>query len=112
MRFMGLLKGSRESEAYVPSPEAMAFMAKYIEDAQKAGWLVMTGGLLPSANAARIHLKEGKRTVVDGPFTESKELIASYAIIEVASKEEAIERTSQFLELIGGGDIELWQMYE
>jgi len=50
--------------------------------------------------------------VTDGPFTESKELIASYALIQVGSKEEAIERTVQFLEVIGGGEVEIWQVYE
>jgi hypothetical protein len=112
MKFMALLKGSRESEAYVPSKEDFARMDAFIEEARKAGWLLATGGLQPSAKATRVTFARDKRIVTDGPFTESKELIASYALIEVGSKEEAIERTLYFLELIGGGEVDLWQVYE
>ena len=112
MRYMALLKGSRESEAFVPSKEDAARMGKYIEEAMRAGWLLATEGLQPSAKASRVHLSGGKRAVTDGPFAESKELIASYALLQVNSKEEAIERTYEFLELIGGGEVEIWQVYE
>ncbi len=111
MRYMALAKGSQQTETFVPTPEAAAQMETYIQDAMRAGWLVATEGLHPSAKAARITVAGGKRTVTDGPFTESKELVASYAILEVASKEEAIERTAAFLELIGGGEVVLWQLY-
>jgi hypothetical protein len=112
MRFMALLKGSSETEAFVPSSEDMAGMGKYIEEAMSAGWLLATEGLHPSAQAARIKLAGGKRAVTDGPFTESKELIASYALLQVGSKEEAIERTVGFLERIGGGEVDIWRVYE
>ena len=112
MRYMAVFKGSRDSEAYVPSKEDMARMGKYIEEAKNAGWLLATEGLHPSSKAARVSLSGGKRSVTDGPFTESKELIASYALLQVSSKEEAIERTWGFLEFIGGGEIELWQVFE
>lgn len=112
MQFIALLKGSQESEAYVPSREDMAGMGGYIEEAKKAGWLLATEGLHPSAKAARVKLAGGKRAVTDGPFTESKELIASYALLQVGSMEEAKERAAQFLELTGGGEIEIWQLYE
>jgi len=112
MRFMGLLKGSRESEAYVPSKEDAARMGQYIEAAKNAGWLLATEGLHPSVKAVRLRLSEGKRAITDGPFTESKELIASYALLQVSSKEEAIQRCSDFLELIGGGEVEIWQVLE
>lgn len=112
MRFMGLLKGSPESEAYVPSKEDAGRMDQYIETAKNDGWLIATEGLHPSAKAARMKLSEGKRAITDGPFTESKELIASYALLEVGSKEEAVQRCWDFLELIGGGEIEIWQVYE
>ena len=112
MRFMALLKGNRESEAYVPSKEDAARMGTYIEQGMNAGWLVATEGLHPSAKATRLRLDRGQRAITDGPFAESKELIASYALLQVASKEEAIERTWAFLELIGGGEIDLWQVYE
>jgi len=112
MRFMALLKGSRDSEAYVPSKEDAERMGKYVAQAQSAGWLLATEGLHPSAKASRLTLSGGKRAVTDGPFAESKELIASYALLEVRSKEEAIERIWEFLNLIGGGEVELWQVYE
>ena len=112
MRYMALLKGSKESEAYVPGKEDMARMGEYIEEARNAGWLIATEGLQSSSKAARIKLAGGKRTVTDGPFTETKELIASYALLQVSSREEAIERTWEFLELIGGGEIEIWQVFE
>jgi len=112
MRFMALLKGSRESEAYIPSKEDAARMGTYIAEAQTAGWLLATEGLHPSMKAARAKLSDGKRAVTDGPFTETKELIASYALMEVGSKEEAIQRCWNFLELIGGGEIEIWQVFE
>lgn len=112
MRFMALLKGSKESEAYVPTREDAARMGAYIAQAQAAGWLLATEGLQSSAKAARLTLAGGKLTVTDGPFTEAKELIASYALLEVGSKQEAIERTREFLSLIGGGEVEIWQVYE
>jgi len=112
MRYMGLLKGNQHSENYVPSKEDAAGMQGYIEQAMKAGWLIATDGLQSSSKASRIRVADGKRTITDGPFTEAKELIASYAILEVGSKEEAIERTTEFLNLIGGGEIDLYQMYE
>lgn len=112
MRFLGLLKGSRESETYVPSKGDAARMGQYIEAAKSAGWLLATEGVHSSARAARLNLSEGKRAITDGPFTESKELIASYALLEVSSKEEAIQRCWEFLDLMGGGEVEIWQVYE
>ena len=112
MRYMALLKGSRESEGYVPSQEEASQMGKHIEAAMKEGWLLATEGLQASAKAARVNVSGDNRTVTDGPFTETKELIASYAILQVNSKAEAIARTEEFLNLIGGGEIDLWQLYE
>ena len=112
MRYMALLKGNRESEAFVPSKEDAARMGQYIEAAMKEGWLLATEGLQSSAKAARVQVAGGKRTVTDGPFAETKELIASYALLQVNSKEEAIARTEEFLQLIGGGEVDLWQLYE
>ena len=112
MRFIALLKGSKESEAYVPSAEEMSGMGKYIEQAMSAGWLVATEGLHPSSKAARVTVSGGKSTVTDGPYTESKELVASYAILQVSSKAEAIERAQDFLNVVGGGEVDLWQVYQ
>jgi len=112
MRYMAILKGSKESESYVPSKDEAARMGTYIEEAMSAGWLLATEGLQSSAKAARVKVSGDKRSITDGPFTETMELIASYALLQVSSKEEAIQRTTQFLELIGGGEIDLWQLYE
>jgi hypothetical protein len=112
VRYIALLKGSRQSEAYVPSKEDAARMGQYIEAAMRAGWLLATEGLQSSAKATRIRVAGDKRSITDGPFTEAKELIASYALLQVSSKEEAIERTTQFLELIGGGEVDIWQLFE
>jgi hypothetical protein len=112
MRYLAILKGSKESEAFVPSKEDAARMGTYIQQAMSGGWLIATEGLQSSAKASRVKLANGKRTITDGPFTESKELIASYALLKVSSKQEAIERTQNFLEIIGGGEVDLWQLYE
>ncbi len=113
MRFLGILKGSAVTEGYVPSQDEIAAMEAWIDSAKQEGWLIDTVGLFPSARAARVTYSGGKRTVTDGPFTEAKELIASYAVLEVASKEEAIEHTSRFLEYCGGeGECDLWQVWE
>lgn len=113
MRFLGVMRGNAVTEAgYIPTEEDLATMGRYIDEAKNAGWLVATEGLYPSAKATRVTLSNGQRTVTDGPFTESKELIASYALLEVNSRGEAIEHTSRFLELLGEGEVEIWQVFE
>ncbi|MBV8084267.1 MAG: hypothetical protein JO247_05585 [Chloroflexi bacterium] len=112
MRYMCLGHGNQQSESFTPTPEAIEEMGKHVEQAIKEGWLLATEGLLPSRHAVNVKVEAGKQTVTDGPFTEAKELIASYAIINVASKEEAIERCVAFLNLIGGGETDLYQMYD
>ena len=74
--------------------------------------LLATDGLHPTSKGARVRLSAGKRTVTDGPFTESKELIASYALLQVGSKEEAVEWTLRFLDVVGEGEVELRQLFE
>jgi hypothetical protein len=92
MRFMLLVKSTKESEAgVVPDKEVFAAMATYNEDLAKAGVLLALEGLHPSSKGARVKFSGSKRTVVDGPFTETKELIAGFWLIEVKSREEAIE---------------------
>src|SRR5262245_2485617 len=92
MRFMILVKASKDSEAGVmPSQEMLTAMADYHEQLAKAGVLLDGNGLQPSAKGWRIEYSGGKRTVIDGPFTETKELIAGYTIIQVKSREEALE---------------------
>jgi hypothetical protein len=92
MRFMMIVKASKDSEAgKLPSEELIAAMGKYNEELMKAGVLVDLSGLQSSAKGARVRLSGGKKTVIDGPFAETKELIAGYWIINVKSKEEAVE---------------------
>ena len=92
MRFMMIVKASKDSEAGVmPSEKILADMAKYNEALVKAGVLLDASGLKPSSKGARIKYQGSTRTVVDGPFAESKELVAGFWIIQVKSKEEAIE---------------------
>jgi len=92
MRFMMIVKANKDSEAgKMPSEELLAAMGKYNEELVKAGVLVDLSGLKPSSKGARIKFSGGKKTVIDGPFAETKELIGGYWIINVKSKEEAIE---------------------
>ncbi len=92
MRFMLLLKADKNTEAGVlPSEDLLAAMGKFNEEMVKAGVLLAGEGLQPSAKGARIHFSAGKRTVTDGPFAETQGLLAGFWLIQVKSKEEAIE---------------------
>jgi len=92
MKFMMIVKASKDSEAGVmPSEELLSAMGKYNEELMKAGVLLDLAGLQASSKGARIKFSGGKRTVIDGPFAETKELIAGYWIIQVKSREEALE---------------------
>jgi hypothetical protein len=111
MRFMSLYKPGKESDA-PPTQQEMADMGRLIEEMTKAGVLIATDGLQPSSKGARVRLSGGKFTVTDGPFTEAKELIAGYAILEAKSKEEAIELAKRFLKVVGEGETEIRLMHE
>src|SRR5436190_19354989 len=92
MRFMLMVKANEDSEAGImPTDEELAAMGAFNEQLIQAGILLAGDGLHPSSRGARVHFSGDKRTVVDGPFTEAKELIAGYWIIEVKSLEEALE---------------------
>jgi hypothetical protein len=92
MRFMIIGKATKESEAGAPpTPEAIAAMQKYNEELVKAGILLAAEGLTASSKGARVKFNGDKRIVVDGPFAETKELVAGFTIIQVKSREEAIE---------------------
>ena len=116
MRFMIIVKGTKDSEAGVmPEETLIAEMAKYHEELQKAGALLDASGLQPSSKGWRIRYSGGKRTMIDGPFAETKELIAGYTLIQVKSREEAIEWTRRFPNpAIEGkeGEIEVRQLFE
>jgi hypothetical protein len=90
----------------------MARMGKLVEEAMKAGYLLATEGCMPSALGARVRLADGKTSVVDGPFTEAKEVVGGFAILKANSKEEAVQQVKDFLQVAGDGECELRQLYE
>src|SRR5579885_2886797 len=111
MRFMVIVKANPDSEAgALPSAEILAEMGKYNEELVKAGVLLAAEGLQPSSKGARVRFSGARRTVVDGPFAEAKELIAGFWLIDVKSREEAIEWVKRvpFQE----GEIEIRQVLE
>jgi hypothetical protein len=110
MRFLCLYKPDKPE--CPPTQQEMADMGKLIGEAMKAGWLIATEGCLPSEAGARVRLSNGKFIVTDGPFAETKEVVGGFAIIEAGSKQEAIEHTKYFLQVAGGGETEIRQLYE
>jgi hypothetical protein len=90
-----------EETGRMPSEQLMSDMGKLIEELTRSGQLVSTAGLRPTSEGARVRLRRGKLSVVDGPFTETKEVICGYAVLEAKSKEEAIELTRRFLKVHG-----------
>jgi hypothetical protein len=116
MRFMIVVKATQDTEAGVmPEEKLMAAMADYHEELAKAGVLLDASGLQPSSKGWRIKYSRGKRSVIDGPFAEAKELIAGYTIIQARSKEEALQWTKRFPNPAGEGReavIEVRQLFE
>jgi len=116
MRFMIIVKATRESEAGVMPKEALiGQMATFHEELAKAGALLDASGLQPSRKGWRVRYSGGKRSVTDGPFAETKELIAGYTIIQVKSREEALAWTKRFPNPAGEGkdaEIEVRQLFE
>jgi len=114
MRFMILVKATKDSEAGVTPPEELfTAMADYHEELAKAGVLLDANGLQPSSKGWRIKYSGDKRTVVDGPFAETKELVAGYTIIQVKSREEAVEWARRFPNPhMVEGEIEVRQVFE
>ena len=116
MRFMIIVKATKDSEAGVmPEESLIAEMAKYHEELQQAGVLLDASGLQPSSRGWRIRYAGDGRSVTDGPFIETKELIAGYTLIQVNSREEALEWTRRFPNPAGDGkaaEIEVRQLFE
>ncbi len=111
MRFLCLYKPAKP-EGTPPTQQEMAEMGKLIEESMKSGKLLATEGCLPSALGARVRLTGGKFNVIDGPFTESKELVAGFALIQAPSKAEAIEYIKDFLKVAGDGETEMRRVCE
>jgi hypothetical protein len=116
MRFLIMVKASRDSEAGVmPEEKLIGEMARYHEELAKAGMLLDGSGLHPTSKGWRIKYSGGKRTVTDGPFAETKELLAGYTLIKAKSREEAIEWTRRYPNPAGEGkdaEIEVRQLFE
>ena len=118
MRFMIVVKATKDSEAgKFPADKEKMFeaMTTYHEELAKAGMLLDAAGLQPSARGWRVKYSAGKRKVIDGPFTEAKELIAGYTLIQAKSREEAIEWSKRFPNPVAEGaeaEIEVRQLYE
>jgi len=106
-------KSNEQNEAGIPpSKELIEAMGKLMEETAQAGVLLAAEGVHASSKGARVQFSGGKRTVTDGPFAEAKELIAGFAIIEVNSKQEAIEWATRFANVIGDVEIEIRQVVE
>jgi hypothetical protein len=100
MQFMMIVKATKDSETgRPPNPELMTAIAKLGEEATKRGLMLTAGGLLPSSQGTRIHVAKGKTSVIDGPFTETKELVGGFAIFDLKSKEEAIQMGKDFMQV-------------
>ena len=115
MRFLIIRKADTSTEAGVaPTEELIAAMGRYNEEMVKAGVMLSGDGLQPTSKGARVKFSGGKPRVMDGPFTEAKELVAGFSILQVDSKEEAIEWVKRWPQIDGGGEveIEIRQLYE
>ncbi len=114
MRFMVIVKATKDSEAGgLPDPKLLAEMGKFNEELVKAGVLLAAEGLQPSSKGARVRFSGSNRTVIDGPFAETKELIAGFWLWQVRSKEEAIEWVKRCPNpMPGDSEIEIRQVFE
>ena len=100
MRFLSLIRID-EKTGQAPNEQLMQDMGRLIDEMTRAGVLVSTAGLRPTAEGARVRLRRGKLAVTDGPFTETKEVIGGYAVLEAKSMQEALELTKRFLRIHG-----------
>ena len=106
MRFLGYtLANEAEQPTEPPPPELFERMGTFVEEATKAGVIVATGGIAPTSEGAKIALKDGEFTVVDGPFAEAKELVGGWALMECRDRDEAIEWSKRFLGVLGEGEV-------
>ena len=99
MKFLSFIRSSESYRESPPPPALMEAMGKFVQQSFKDGTVVDTGGLLPSKDGVRIRLQGGKLTVTDGPFSEAKEVIGGWAILNAATKEDAVRIATEFMEL-------------
>jgi hypothetical protein len=109
MRYLMMVTPSSNTP---PTPEQMAAIGKLTQDLTQSGALVSTGALLPPSKGAKVRLSEGKFTVTDGPYPETKELIVGWAVVNASSKEEAVAMARQFLQVSGDGETEIRQLMD
>jgi hypothetical protein len=110
MRFLSIYRAVEKASP--PKPQEIERMGKLIEEEMRAGVLLATEGCLPSARGARVRIVDEQIIVTDGPFTETKEQVGGFALLQVNSKAEAIEAAKRFLKVVGQGETELRQIYE
>lgn len=111
MRFMMIMLPNITDEDWAPTPEAIAAMSKYNDELSRAGVLLTLDGLTPPGEGARVRFAAGRATVTDGPFTETKEMIGGYWLIEVSSKDEAVQWAAR-CPAAEGDVIEVRRVYE
>jgi len=112
MRFLCIYRPETPEQDRPPTQEEMATMGKLIEDMSKAGVLLAAEGCLPSSKGARVRINSGKFQVTDGPFPETKELIAGLCMLQVKTMAEAVEWTKRFLNVVGEGESEIRQLHD
>ena len=111
MRFISIF--THEPTDRPPTEAEMERMGKLIEESMKKGWLIATEGVHFGTTGVRVHkTADGKVNVTDGPFAETREVLGGYALLSAASKEEVVEHTRRFLEVVGQGTCEIYQLYE
>lgn len=111
MKYLGYTLGDPSIEFPPPTPEMYQTMGALVEEATKAGVLLATGGVGPIQEAIKVQYHNGEFTVLDGPFTEAKELVGGWALMECRDKDEAIEWTKRFLALVGEGESTIRTVY-
>jgi hypothetical protein len=111
MRFLLYLLGDESVPIPRPGPDAIAEYGKLVEEATTAGVLLMNGGIAPTSMGSKVTRTDGEFTVTDGPFTEAKELVGGWAMIEARDKDEAIEWAKRFQDLAGDGEMRVRQIF-
>jgi hypothetical protein len=111
MRFFMYSTGDDSTPQAPPTPELMEEMGKFMEEGFKSGHLVATGGFAPSATETRVQYEDGEYRVLDGPYTEAKELIGGWALIDARDTEEAVELSKRFLAIAGPGESRIRQVF-
>jgi hypothetical protein len=111
MKFFGYTLGDPDTPSGPPDPVMYERMDGFVEEATKAGILLATGGLAPVNEGIKVSYLDGQYTVLDGPFTEAKELVGGWALMECRDKDEAVEWTKRFLAVVGYGDVTIREVY-